>query len=99
MVERPHPTAALIIFPANQTPRFWWKAACDESDEDCTEWPHAPWGSSRQHNVPSAAVPTHGLRFSITLNAFLPLSRSSLAFLAIYQLTTLAARLTRALFW
>ena len=23
MVERPHPTAALIIFPANQTPRFW----------------------------------------------------------------------------
>jgi len=48
--------------------------------------------------VPPAAVPTHGLRFSITLNALLPLSRSSLAFLAIYQLTTLAAPLTRALF-
>src|SRR5437588_4823205 len=98
MFERPHPTAALFIFPANQTPRFGEKQLLMNL-MGCMEWPHPP---SRLLATTQLA---HQLRLPPMVcgsrsrpNALLRLSRSYSRFLAINQLTTMAAPLARALF-
>jgi hypothetical protein len=68
MVERLHPTAALILFPANQTPRFGEKQLVMNLMRVARTGRMPPGG----HKCPSAAVGTHGLRFSITPKRFAP---------------------------
>ena len=92
MFERPRPTAALFIFSANDTPRFGEKQLLMKL--------------MRLHSVSASpsrllatnAVATDGLRFSITPKRSASTEPLLLTFLAINQLTTMAAPFTGALF-
>jgi len=65
MFERPHPTAALFIFPANETPRFGEKQLLMNLMRVARRV-RIPLETPRDN-----AVATDGLEFSITPNALL----------------------------
>src|SRR6059058_6097451 len=91
MFERPHPTEALFIFPANETPRFGEKQLLMNLTRVARRG-RIPLETPRDNTTcPSAAVVTDGLRFSITPKRSASTEPLLLTFLAINQLTTVAA--------